>query len=144
MTIKDLEYIIAIHDEMSCSTAANKLHVSQPSMSLAVDRIEKEFGCDLFVNNGRKMVPTSFCDAFVEYGKRILNEWRDFHVSMKFRANQINNSITVSTASGLHKMLFPYVLRDFGKRHPEVRVSILEEHSKEYSVAMTIWLISHF
>ena len=129
MTIKDLEYIIAIYDEMSCSAAAEKLHVSQPSMSLAVDRVEDEFSCPLFTKSGRRMTPTPFCVSFVESGKKVLDDWKLFNFKMKARAAQKKNSVTVSTASGLHKMLFPYILRDFGKKHPEIQVNILEENS---------------
>ena len=55
MDIKQIIYFIEVADKESYSTAAKALSVSQPTLSVAIQKLEKELGLTLFYYNLRKM-----------------------------------------------------------------------------------------
>ena len=52
------DYILAIAEEQNISRAAEKLYVSQSTLTMHLNRIEKEFGTELFDRSVRPVIPT--------------------------------------------------------------------------------------
>ena len=56
MELRDIRYIKAIAEERSFTLAAQKLYVSQPTLSMCVQRLEKELNTNLFIRERNKLV----------------------------------------------------------------------------------------
>src|ERR1700756_2725582 len=74
MELHQLRYFCAIAETSSFSRAAQQSHVSQPSLSQQVRKLEDELGARLFDRLGRKVQLTSFGQTFLLRAEAILRE----------------------------------------------------------------------
>jgi LysR family transcriptional regulator, hydrogen peroxide-inducible genes activator len=74
MTLVELRYLIAVAEQRSFRRAAEQVHVSQPALSLAVARLEAEFGVKLFERGKARVETTAIGVAVVAQARRVLAE----------------------------------------------------------------------
>jgi DNA-binding transcriptional LysR family regulator len=77
MTLTQIHYIITISETKSLNKAAEKLYVSQPSLSNAVKELESELGIRLFYRSGRGMTLTNDGMEFLLYAKQIYGQYEN-------------------------------------------------------------------
>ncbi len=58
MDIRELRYFLAVADEQNITKAAERLYISQPSLSKQMSNLEEEIGAPLFIRGGRKITLT--------------------------------------------------------------------------------------
>ncbi len=75
MTLTQLHYVITIAETKSFNKAAEKLYVSQPSLTSAMKELEKELGISIFYRNGRGAVLTNDGTEFLLYAKQIYGQY---------------------------------------------------------------------
>lgn len=77
MQLKDLEYFIQIAEQKSFTSAANKCHISQPTISYAVKRLEQELGCILLNrdHSHKALTLTASGEVLYTHAKTITTEW---------------------------------------------------------------------
>ena len=67
-----LKYILTIAEEKNMTRAAERLYISQPSLSQSLKNLEKELGVDLFERSRQGVVLTPAGEHYVEWAKQIL------------------------------------------------------------------------
>jgi DNA-binding transcriptional LysR family regulator len=73
VSIRQIEYVVAVAEHGGVTLAADALHVSQPALSVAISRLEEHLGKPLFIRRkGCAVVPTSFGRIFLEESNQIL------------------------------------------------------------------------
>jgi DNA-binding transcriptional LysR family regulator len=73
VSIRQIEYVVAVAEHGGVTSAADALHVSQPALSVAISRLEEHLGKPLFIRRkGRAVVPTTFGRNFLEESSQIL------------------------------------------------------------------------
>ena len=77
MTLTQLHYVITIAETKSFNKAAEKLYVSQPSLTSAIKELEKELGISIFYRNGRGAVLTNDGTEFLLYAKQIYGQYEN-------------------------------------------------------------------
>ncbi len=77
VTIQQLIYIIAISEAGSLNKAADRLYVSQPSLTEAVREVEKETGITIFTRSARGVTLTSDGAEFVLYARQTVNQYNE-------------------------------------------------------------------
>ncbi|MBQ5398377.1 MAG: LysR family transcriptional regulator [Ruminococcus sp.] len=75
MTIQQLRYVTVICDEGSLNKASELLYISQPSLTSAVQELEKELGVTLFNRSGRGVTPTNDGLEFIHYAREVLSQY---------------------------------------------------------------------
>ena len=75
MTIQQLRYITVICDEGSLNKASELLYIAQPSLTSAVQELEKELGITLFNRSGRGVTPTNDGLEFIHYAREVLAQY---------------------------------------------------------------------
>ncbi|WHY87197.1 LysR family transcriptional regulator [Neobacillus novalis] len=128
MDIKQLRYFIAIAEEKNITAAANRLHLSQPPLSIMVKQLEDELGVKLIERNGRSMELTD--KGYVLYKRaihlvnsfeEIKNELQDTEEGKK---GVLNVGINTLSVSGFSEML-----QSFYKNNPLVSLKIVQNDS---------------
>jgi DNA-binding transcriptional LysR family regulator len=73
VSIRQIEYVVAVAEQGGVTSAADSLHVSQPALSVAISRLERHLGNPLFIRRkGCAVVPTSFGRNFLEEANQVL------------------------------------------------------------------------
>ncbi len=75
MTLKQLQYAIAVADAGSITKAAKQLFIAQPSLTSAIHELEKEYQITLFIRSNRGIEPTSEGDEFLGYARQVLEQY---------------------------------------------------------------------
>src|SRR3954469_12498253 len=73
MTLTELRYIVALAQEQHFGRAAERCHVSQPTLSIAVKKLEEELGV-LFERGKQKILPTPLGQKIVAMASRVLEQ----------------------------------------------------------------------
>ena len=123
-------YIIAIYEEGSFSKAAERLYVSQPSLSASVKRIEEKISLPLF---DRSTTPVSLTETGREYIRcalEIEEKERNFESYVCDCTNTVRGSVKIGGSSLFSSFLLPYMISDFNKLYPEVTFEIIEDSTK--------------
>ena len=77
MTLQEIRYFCVTAEVLHYTKAANLLYISQPSLSYALSKLEKELGMPLFEKRGKQVSLTKYGEAFLPYAKRALSELSD-------------------------------------------------------------------
>ena len=126
ITFSQIRFLLAVADEGSTAAAARRLNISQPSISLAISRAERELGFPLFVRRPvLGMAPTT-------QGARKLQELRTAYLQMSQVFASGDGSATLAGELSLGFMTtlgpryLPGLVRSFQDRHPGLRVKLHE------------------
>ena len=131
MTLQQLEYFLAAYRHGSFSSAAQELHMAQPSLSEQVRRLEAELGVQLFTRIGRGLTPTQAGETLRPHAERTLaaaEAARESVVAVRELRGGIATFGTWATAR-----YYPgtEIIAAFRHRHPEVRVRVIGQNSFE-------------
>ena len=74
MTFNELRYLVAIAQEKSFGRAAQRCFVSQPALSVAIQKLEEELGTQLFERGKSEITVTPVGERIVEQAQRVLEE----------------------------------------------------------------------
>lgn len=128
-TLRQLEYFVAAGDTGSVRLAAEKVSISQPSVSAAIAHLEAEFGVQLFVRHHAQGV------SLTPQGSRMLREARALlaHAGeISAVASELSEGVAGSLAVGflvsVAPLLVPAVVSGFGAGHERVRLETVEDH----------------
>lgn len=106
MTLTELRYIIAVSQERHFGRAAARCFVSQPTLSIAVKKLEEELGVSLFDRSSSEILMTDAGERIVAQARRILEETEH----LKHLASQEQDELEGSFKLGLIFTVAPYIL----------------------------------
>jgi DNA-binding transcriptional LysR family regulator len=127
ITLRQLRYAIASARCASLSLAAAELHVSQPSLTAAIDNLEIHFGQKLFVRRrGAGAALTPFGRSVIDRARRVLEEVRQLE-----SLAQSTGAVSGELVLGCFDELAPYcaaaLMRRLQKRYPKLKIIVREE-----------------
>jgi DNA-binding transcriptional LysR family regulator len=127
LTLTQLRYLVAVARHGSVTGAARTLNISQPSISVAIDAIEKDFGQKLFVRQrGSGVSLTSFGRVIVAKAKLVLAE-TDELMSLGSGNSAVGGELVLGCFEDLAPYFAPGLIRAFSERHPDVAVIVRDE-----------------
>ena len=123
-------YILAIWREGSFSKAAERLYISQPSLSASVKRIEEKISVPIF---NRSTTPVSLTEAgeeYVRYALKIEENEKDFERYIADYTNLLIGSVRIGGSSFFSSFMLPFMISEFNKKYPNVNFEIFEDSTK--------------
>jgi LysR family hydrogen peroxide-inducible transcriptional activator len=127
MELHQLRYFCAIVDSGSFSRAARQTHVSQPSLSQQIRKLEDELGARLFDRLGRSVRLTEIGQTFLPRARAVLRELEAARGDLAHQKDSMGGTITVGVIPTVAPYLLPPHLTDFSRKFPQARISIVEE-----------------
>ncbi len=126
MNLRQLEYFIAIAEQGSFTQAAERLLVSQPSLSQQIKSLEDELGGALLERLPRGVRLTAAGQELLREARATIAHAergrRSVRRALELDAGQLEVAVTTSATAGI----LPRVLRDWQQRHPAIEVSLIE------------------
>lgn len=137
MDLRHLKYFLAVAEELSFSRAAERLHISQPPLSLQVHALEEELGTALFTRTSRKVVLTEAGKKLLIHARRILADLDRAVLETRRAGRGETGELRIGFSASLpFTSVLPRVLREYGETHPAVDVQLTSMLSGEQFEAL--------
>lgn len=136
MDVRSIACFVAVAEELHFRRAAERLHLTQPSLSQRIRALEHELGTDLFVRDRRSVALTPAGGAFLEPARRAIENAR-IAKEQALRATRgetgrLRLGFTVIAFYGL----LPEAVQAFRRRYPDVDVELVELNSPSLETAL--------
>ncbi len=122
MNVTQIRYFVTVAQMQNMTRAAELLHLSQPSLSKSISKLEEELNVRLFNRNGRKITLNEPGKRFLDAAMVMLQELYDAVEEMDELASGTGNRLTIGIYGG-HPTILRY-LAQFSLLHPEVEYTI--------------------
>ena len=99
MTLNELRYIVAVAQERSFGRAAQKCFVSQPALSVAIQKLEEELGTPLFERGKSEITVTPVGERIVEQAQKVLEEAARIREIAQAGRNQLAGALRLWASS---------------------------------------------
>lgn len=125
MTLVQLEYIVALNALKHFAKAAAQCHITQPSLSMQVQKLEEELGVQIFIRTN-PVATTETGQIVVEQAKKILSEASAMQQLVHHEKNIVAGTLKIGIIPTLAPYLLPQFIQAFIKQYPQVHISIQE------------------
>lgn len=120
-TLRQIEYLIAVADAGSVALAAERLHVSSPSISTAISQLEADFGLQLFIRrHAQGLSLTEGGRRFTDAARAILTAAAGLNDRAAELTGTVSGSLSVGCLLTFAQVLLPRLRRSFADAHPQV------------------------
>ncbi len=126
MELRRLRYFVVLADELHFGRAAQRLHITQPPLSTAIQALERELGVRLFDRTRRRVALTHAGAAFLEQARTLLARADDAAELARAAQRGAVGRLVVGFMSASVYTLLPLTLRDFAARHAAVKLDLRE------------------
>jgi LysR family hydrogen peroxide-inducible transcriptional activator len=126
VSLRDLEYVVAIAERGSFVGAAAQCGVSQPSLSAQIRKVEEWVGAPLFERTTRRVLLTADGTRFVAQARRVLAEARLLPLVVQSADKPFGGTLRLSAIATLGPYLFPLVLGDIRACYTEISLVLGE------------------
>ncbi|MFC9842574.1 LysR family transcriptional regulator [Streptomyces sp. NPDC060223] len=123
MEIRQLEYAVAVAEELHFGRAAERMHVTQQSVSEQIRRLERELGAPLFARTSRRVTVTAVGEAFLPEARDAIAAVRHALDVGRRAATGAVDELRLGYAEDLGPRLFELAVPALHARFPEVRLS---------------------
>lgn len=111
MTLTDLRYLVALARERHFGRAAERSHVSQPTLSIAIKKVEDELGLALFERHRHEVLVTPGGEAIIRQAQRVLEEMDVLNGAARAARNQFADPLRLGAIFTIAPDLFPPLVR---------------------------------
>lgn len=130
MNIRDLKYIVAVYEERSFSRAALKCFVSQPTLSMQIDKLEDELQVELFERSRGSFVVTKAGKEIVKKARQILFEIDEMKKIAKNFQDPFAADFKLGAFPTLSPYFFPKIVGKIHKKFSKLNLFLVEEKTE--------------
>lgn len=126
MELKQLQYFMAICEELHFTRAAEKMGVSAPNISQQIRRLEEELGVLLFDRVGKTIVLTDAGAILREHGAAVFRHLQQAGDAIADLKQMQGGSLSIGVLPGDADLMFNAMLLNFHQTYPTISLSLLE------------------
>jgi LysR family transcriptional regulator, hydrogen peroxide-inducible genes activator len=131
MTITQLQYVLAVAEYKNFTLAAEKCFVTQPTLSMQIQKIEEELGIQIFDRSKKPIQLTDIGHKIVTQAKNIVNEADRIQDIVDLQKGFIGGEFRLGIIPTIMPTLLPMFLNNFIKKYPKVKLIIEELNTTE-------------
>ncbi|HEX9152663.1 LysR substrate-binding domain-containing protein [Flavobacterium sp. ZS1P14] len=131
MTITQLKYVLAVAEHKNFTLAAEKCFVTQPTLSMQIQKIEEELSIQIFDRTKKPIQLTDIGQKIVNQAKNIVNEANRIQDIVEQQKGFIGGEFRLGIIPTIMPTLLPMFLNNFIKKHPKVKLIIEELNTEE-------------
>lgn len=126
MTLSQLDYIVAVDTYRHFATAAEACHVTQPTLSMQIQKLEDELGILVFDRSKQPVVPTETGQAILAQARDVLRAARRIPEIVSESKDDFRGDFRIGIIPTLAPYLLPYFIGEFVAKYPAVSIQIQE------------------
>ncbi|HQE34546.1 MAG TPA: LysR substrate-binding domain-containing protein [Flavobacterium alvei] len=131
MTITQLQYVLAVAEHKNFTLAADKCFVTQPTLSMQIQKIEEELNILIFDRTKKPIQLTAIGQKIVEQAKNIVNEAGKIKDIVEYQKGFIGGEFRIGIIPTIMPTLLPMFLNNFIKKYPKIKLIIEELNTNE-------------
>lgn len=136
MTLNELRYIVAVAQELNFRRAAEKSFISQPALSLAIQKLEEELGLCIFERGKNEISITATGIAIVEQAQRVLEEAERIREIAAHGKNQLCSPLRIGIIHSAGPYLLPDLIPALRKVAPDMPLELEENITANLDVLL--------
>jgi LysR family hydrogen peroxide-inducible transcriptional activator len=136
MTLNELRYVVAIAQEKSFGRAAQRCFVSQPALSVAIQKLEDELGLQLFERGKTEVTVTPVGERIVEQAQKVLEEATRIRDIAQAGRNQLVGLFRLGLIYTVAPYLLPDLIPALNARAPQMPLEIEENLTEHLEAAL--------
>ncbi|PEP48363.1 LysR family transcriptional regulator [Bacillus pseudomycoides] len=123
--LRQLEYFVAVSNELHFTKAAEKLNISQPSLSQQIRALEHEIGMPLFDRIGKKISLTEAGRILLSHSKKVFHEVEQAYAAIQDLNGLQQGKLTIGALLTTVNYLLPPAILNFNALYPNIELSVL-------------------
>jgi len=127
MTIVQLEYIVAVDTYRSFVAAAEKCFVTQPTLSMQVQKLEDTLGVKIFDRSKQPVTPTEIGIDIIAQARVLLSESEKIKEIITDRQKELSGELKVGIIPTISPYILPKILGGFVEKYPQVKLVVWEQ-----------------
>ena len=131
MTITQLQYVLAVAEHQNFTLAAVNSHVTQPTLSMQVQKLEDELDVTIFDRSQKPIAMTEVGKKIVEQAKTIVDEAERIKDIVDQEKGYIGGEFVLGIIPTIMPTLLPMFLKTFIKKYPNVNLIIREQNTSQ-------------
>jgi len=131
MTITQLQYVLAVAEHKNFTLAAEKCFVTQPTLSMQIQKVEEELNIIIFDRSKKPIQLTDIGHKIVNQAKNIVNEADRMQDIVEQQKGFIGGEFRLGIIPTIMPTLLPMFLNNFIKKYPKVKLIIEELNTDE-------------
>jgi len=129
MTLTELRYIVAVSSEKHFGRAAKACHVSQPTLSIAIRKLEDELGIQLFERQSGEISVTPVGARIIEQAQRTLEAAEGVRQAAEEGKDQLTGPVRIGAIYTIGPYLFPDLIPELREQAPDMPLVIEENYT---------------
>lgn len=126
MTLVQLEYLVAVDTYRHFATAAKNCFVTQPTLSMQLQKLEEEMGMQLFDRSRVPVRPTELGKDIIAQARVVLAEAKKVQEIVQNQKQELSGELRIGIIPTLAPYLIPLFITSFMEHYPDVRVVVQE------------------
>ncbi len=126
MTLVQLEYIIAVDTYRHFAIAASHCYVTQPSLSMQIQKLEEELGLKIFDRSKQPVLPTEAGFEVLQQARKIMSECNMMTEIIDTQKNIVHGELRIGIIPTLAPYLLPLFIQSFTKKYPHIKLLVNE------------------
>lgn len=126
MTLVQLEYLLAVDTYRHFATAAEHCFVTQPTLSMQLQKLEEELGVQLFDRSRVPVRPTEVGKEIIAQARIVIAESRKIQELVQNQKQELSGELRIGVIPTLAPYLMPLFITSFLEKYPQVRVVVQE------------------
>ncbi|MCC8410562.1 LysR family transcriptional regulator [Mucilaginibacter sp. UR6-1] len=131
MTITQLEYIVAVDTYRSFVTAAEKCFVTQPTLSMQVQKLEDTLGVKLFDRTKQPVIPTEIGIEVITQARVLLGESEKIKEIISDRQKELSGELKIGIIPTISPYILPKIITSFIEKYPQVKLVVWEQTTEQ-------------
>lgn len=126
MTFTQLEYIIALDRHRHFAVAAEQCFVTQPTLSMQINKLEQELGLKIFDRSKQPVLPTTAGAEIIEKARKLIADRNELLEAIQSKKDAIKGELRIGIIPTLAPYLLPLFVNSLTTRFPELKLKVSE------------------
>lgn len=131
MDLRSLRYFLTVAEQGGFTAAAERLHIAQPAVSMAIRKLEQQLDLPLFDRQERRIRLTDEGEVLLRHARIILQAFDDAEREMRELHTLERGEVRVGIPSMLGSYYFPPILMAFRHHYPGIRLEVIEAGTRQ-------------
>jgi LysR family transcriptional regulator, hydrogen peroxide-inducible genes activator len=131
MTLTQLEYIVAVDTYRHFALASDKCFVTQPTISMQIQKLEEELGVKIFDRTKQPVIPTEIGVSIIAQARKTLSEAQRIRQLISEQKDTLSGELRIGIIPTLAPYLLPALYRHMREKYPQMHLVVKESITEE-------------